>query len=365
VSVRTLARAALLALALLPAGAFAATADDGRSDAGRTGRPPSPAPLTQLRPAPATPLPTLAPHTAVDIGRAPVRKELVIFVPGYGTNGSDSDRDFAALKRIFPADRYDVIRFGDDRAFPFDAYGSLDVSAATLTAQIRSAGKTYTDIHLVSHSMGGNVVDRAFSSGLSAADGVRTDIAIAAPHNGATYATVPTVLLPLLGPVSDIVRAAAVLVARDPDSPAARDLATFRPVPPPAGIVRLDVSLATDGVVNARDARDPGVTQRLYLPTSPLDVLDGHGGSLRSLEIRNLVYDTIRLRRIPEDDRGMLAILLAPPLWDAAERAWITLLALAAVAAVAIAAARLLPACRYVIDRVALSCREFLRRRGR
>src|SRR6266576_319587 len=129
-------------------------------------------------------------------------------------------------------------------------------------------------------AMGGAVVDRAFDDGLSAKDGVRTYIAIAAPHSGADFARVPTAVLPLIGPVRDIVRAGATLVARDPESAAARDLATARPIAPPQGVVRLDLSLSTDGFVNRYDAIDPGVDQRVFLPASPGEFLDGHGGSL-------------------------------------------------------------------------------------
>jgi hypothetical protein len=370
-SVIALVRAVVIALALLPAaGALTASADDGRSPAGQTGRPPSPSPvpLTQLRPGSSTPPPALLrsfepdPPGPVEL-RPPSAKELVIFVGGYGS--TQDDRAFDVLRARFPSDRFDVVRFGDDPRFPYDTYGPIDTSAAALTAQIRAAAATHSDVHIVSHSMGGNVVDRAFASGLSAADGVRTDIAIAAPHNGAVFAKVPTSVLGLIGPVRDIVRAIAVTITRDPDTHAARDLATTRPIAPPPGVVRLDLSLATDGLVNMHDALDPGVQQRVYLPASPAEALDGHGGSLTNKEIGGVIAETIATRQIPADHRDVLTLLLAPIVWDYSERAWVTVLMLAALGALSLAAVRFLPGCRYVIDRVALKCREYLRTRGR
>src|SRR3989475_13302329 len=115
--------------------------------------------------------------------RRPPRSTLfpytTLFRSGYGSQVND--RAFDDLAARFPADRYDVRRLGDDPHFPYDTYGPLDASAAALTDQIRAVGPRYGGINIVSHSMGGAVVDRAFDDGLSAKDGVRTYVAIAAP----------------------------------------------------------------------------------------------------------------------------------------------------------------------------------------
>src|SRR5207245_5367435 len=122
--------------------------------------------------------------------------------------------------------------------------------------------------------MGGVVADRAFADGLSSSHGVAVSVAIASPHSGSKYARVSTAALPLVTPVADIIRAEAVKYSSDPQSLAANDLASFRPVRPPAGVARLDLSLANDVLVSSEDSRDPGVQQRLYLPQVHIDIRD-------------------------------------------------------------------------------------------
>ena len=239
-------------MALLPAsGALTAFADDGRPLPSPAGRPPSPIPFpaSELRPTEIQHGTAPSPAGQVGPGLGIARqKELVIFVGGYGSQADDGG--FDQLAANFDPRRFDVVRFGADPRFRYDTYDSIDRSAAALTDEIRTIGSGYSGVNIVSHSMGGAVVDRAFANGLSAADGVRTDVAIAGPHSGDDFARAPTVILPWLGPVKEIVRAAGVAVARDPQSAAARDLASTRPVAPPRGVVRLDVSLATDGFVS-------------------------------------------------------------------------------------------------------------------
>jgi hypothetical protein len=311
-------------------------------------------------------MPTLAPD--VRELRVPARaaarpKELVLFVGGYGSRANDGA--FDVLRARFPTERYDVRRLGEDPRFPYDTYGSIDTSAAVLTKEIREVAPHYAAVNIVSHSMGGNVVDRAFANGLSAGDGVRTYVAIAAPHSGADFARVPTAVLPLITPVKDIVRAVAVAGARDPESVAARDLATARPIRPPAGVVRLDVSLATDGIVNQYDARDPGVQQRIFLPASLHELVDGHGGSLVNQQIADLVVETVRTHRVPPDRRDPLTILLAPLLWNRETWVWRMVLLFVTLAALTLCAIRFVPFCRPAIDRLNALCGRFLRSVGR
>jgi hypothetical protein len=351
-----LLRGSIVALALLSAGGFAASADDGRP------------PLTELRPGEirSSPAPSFAPGSDlfVETLRAPAqKKELVLFVGGYGSQPNDGAFDELAAR--FSPDRYDVRRLGDDPRFPYDTYGGLDANAQVLTNEIRTVGPDYTAVNVVTHSMGGAVTDRAFANGLSSADGVRTYIAIAGPHSGADYARAPAFVLPIIGPVKDIVRAGAVVAARDPESAAIRDLATARPVRPPAGVARVDVSLATDGLVNEFDARDPGVPQRLFLPATPREVLDGHGGSLVNREVADLVVETIRTHQVPPDRRDLVTRLVAPVLWDKETQIWRQLLAVITMTALCLYVARSIPFCRGAIDQLNTWCRQFLRSRGR
>lgn len=371
---RALLRAWLLALALLPAGAVVtALADDGRPPGPEeVGHPATaiPVPVSGLRPSEietlAVPTPSIAPLSTDPLGLPRAvsnRKELVLFVGGYGSENDDGA--FATLAARFPHDRYDVRRLGDDPRYPYDTYGPLDASADSLTDEIRAAAPRYTAINIVSHSMGGAVVDRAFDDGLSAKDGVRTYIAIAGPHSGADFARVPTAVLPLIAPVRDIVRAGATLVARDPESPAARDLATARPITPPQGVVRLDLSLSTDGFVNRYDAIDPGVDQRVFLPASPGELLDGHGGSLTNNEIGEVIVETIREHRLPPDRRDGTTRLIAPLVWDRSTSIWRFILLAITLGAIALWFARFLPGWGVPIERANALSRAFLRSIGR
>jgi hypothetical protein len=366
-----LVRGAFIALALLSAGRFAASADDGRpATPSGTGQPPTPSavPLTELRPSEirAAPVSTVAPDAdlVIETMRAPERKkELVLFVGGYGSQVNDGAFDVLAAQ--FPSDRYDVRRLGDDPRFPYDTYGSVDANARVLTDEIRTVGASYSAVNVVSHSMGGVVTDRAFANGLSAADGVQTYVAIAGPHSGADYARAPAFVLPIVGPVKDIVRAPAVALARDPESQAVRDLATARPIRPPVGVARLDVSLATDGLVNEFDARNPGVPQRLFLPASPRELLDGHGGSLVNREIADLIVETVRTHEVPPDRRDPVTRLLAPIVWNRETQVWRNVLALLTLSALFLYTVRWIPYCRSAMDQLNAWCRRFIRSRGR
>jgi hypothetical protein len=371
VSLGLLLRASVLALVLLSAGGLAANADDGRPPAPTgTGHPraSSPVPLTELRPSEirTAPLQTTDPEFGplAEPLRAPAqKKELVLFVGGYGSQANDGAFDTLAAR--FPPNRYDVRRLGDDPRFPYDTYGGVDANARVLTDEIRTIGADYVAVNIVTHSMGGVVTDRAFANGLSSADGVRTYVAIAAPHSGADYARAPALILPIIGPVKDIVRAGAVAAARDPESAAVRDLAMARPIRPPVGVARLDVSLATDGLVNEFDARDPGVSQRVYLPATPRELADGHGGSLENRDIADLIVETVRTHEVPPDRRDPITRLVAPLLWDQETQLWRRLLLLVTFAALCLYAARFIPFCAGAVDWLNRWCGRFLRSRGR
>ena len=90
------------------------------------------------------------------------------------------------------------------------------------------------------------------------------------------------------------------------DSDAVIDLAAARPVPPPSGVLRLDLRESTDVLVTERDARDPGVTSRIL--NGPFE---GHGGILSDPRAIEQTVRTITERRVPAEDRGRIAILAA------------------------------------------------------
>ena len=370
-SLRVFIRGTLAGIALASAGGLIALADDGRppSPTG-AGHPPIATgfPATDLRPTDVrrAPIPTLTVEfTPIPISVRPPAptKELVLFVGGYGSDADDGA--FDQLKARFPADRYEVRRFGSDPRFAYDTYGSIDTSARALTEEIRTLGSDYAGVNLVSHSMGGVVVDRAFAGGLSAGDSVKTFIAIAAPHSGTDFARAPTRVLPMIEPVSNIVRAAAAMAARDPDSAAVRDLATARPIPPPVGVARLDITLATDGFVNEDDGRDPGVPLRIFLPANPAEVIDGHGGSLVNREIGDLVVETVRTHAVPPDNRNAVTKLLAPIIWDRETRFWRGILFAVTGLAIGLCVLRLVHPLGRVIGAINALCGRFLRPNGR
>src|SRR5882762_4597036 len=107
----------------------------------------------------------------------------------------------------------------------------------------------------------------------------------------------------------------------------------WRPIHAPAGVARVDASLATDGLVNEFDARDPGVPQRVFLPASLRELVDGHGGSLVNRQIADLVVETVRMHEVPPDRRDPITRLLAPILWDQETRLWRRFLLVAALGA--------------------------------
>src|SRR5207245_1112905 len=79
---------------------------------------------------------------------------------------------------------YHVERLGADPANPYDSYQHLDTSADALIKEVRSKAASYPGgVHIISHSGGAGVVDRAFAKGLSAADGVRSFQAVAPPQD--------------------------------------------------------------------------------------------------------------------------------------------------------------------------------------
>ena len=293
-----------MAWAALPALALVASADEGPPlppvEAGPPLRPPS----TVLRAAVTAP-PAPTPSVRASGTSAAPKRELIVLVGGLGTDKQPGDNPFTKLQDRIPNDTYDVKRFGTDFGV-YHTYDSIDENAEHLRDGIRSLSGGYDSVHIVTHSLGGNIADRAFALGLSSGDGVTTYVAWSAPHDGAHAAGIARAALTLSGLARADTRDVAVWAdLHDPESAAVRDLARIRAVAPPLGVVRLDLRLATDELVSASDARDPGVESRVLLPTTLRD-WEGHGGILENDEALDLTLATIRQKAVPVDDRGVL-----------------------------------------------------------
>ena len=290
---RALIGATLLAWVALPALALVALADEDPPlppvDAGPPLRPP----LTVLRAVERAPSASAAPNGP--------QKELIVLVGGYASE--EETYVFDAVRARARARGYDVVEFGRDVGH-YDTFGAIDASAVELRDTVRTLSTGYGGVHLVTHSMGGNVADRAFDLGLSASDGVTTYVAWATPHDGVHAAEQAQSWLAVSGPAREDTRAFAKAVLRDPDTAAVRDMARLHASAPPPGVVRLDLRLATDGLVSTADARDPGVASRILLPRSVAEV-EGHGGILQSEQAFDLTIATIRSRAVPPDERGL------------------------------------------------------------
>jgi hypothetical protein len=261
--------------------------------------------------APPAPTPSVVASGTV----AGLKRELIVLVGGLGTDKRPGDDPFKELQARIPNDRYDVVRFGTDFGV-YGTYDPIDDNARHLRDGIRSLSAGYDSVHIVTHSLGGNVADRAFALGLSSGDGVTTYVAWSAPHDGAHAAGMARTALTLSGPARADTRDVAVWAdLHDPESAAVRDLARIRAVAPPPGVVRLDLRLATDELVSASDARDPGVESRVLLPTTLRD-WEGHGGILENGEALDLTLATIKQKAVPVDDRGVLLRVAAQVVSD-------------------------------------------------
>lgn len=291
----TFLRAICVAVALLPAaGAFPAAGDDGPPrEVGATVRPAR----TILRP---IERPELAPERVARSSD----KEVVILVAGIGSAASDATWD-ALIARLRTDPRYEIRRFGADPAYPYDTLGRLSDNADALTAEVRDLAIRYHGVHLVAHSMGGAVVDTAFARGLSANDGVQTYIALASPHDGSTPARFAQIVALDAGGAAPEARAIASFAQeRDITGPATVDLARLHARPGAAGVARLDLRMASDFTVIARDAAAPGVDSRILAPRGAGAWLDGHGAVTRDSRALDLVTTTIARRAPPADARG-------------------------------------------------------------
>jgi hypothetical protein len=154
--------------------------------------------------------------------------------------------------------------------------------------------------------MGGVVADRAFDLGLSRDDGVVTYVSWSAPHSGSDAARAMTVTRALTGGAGAAFREGLLWLQMESDSPAVRDLARARPIPPPPGVTRLDLRESTDVLVTERDARDPGVTSRILT-----HAIEGHGDILKDPDAIDQTMRTIVMRRVPPDERSRALLMAA------------------------------------------------------
>jgi hypothetical protein len=234
-------------------------------------------------------------------------RELIVLVGGYQSCACPDDRTFEALRgRLAGDERFDVVRFGTDPRFPYDTFGPIATSATNLRDHIRALAPGYDGVHIVTHSMGGVVADQAFANGLSSTDGVVSYVSWAAPHSGSDAARAFVLAADASGGGGGPLREGLLWLRMESDSPAVRDLALARPVPPPAGVVRLDLRAGSDALVTARDAEDPGVPSRTLVGG-----IDGHGGILRDPLALDLTLRTIGERRVPPEERPGAVVALA------------------------------------------------------
>lgn len=306
---RRLVLSAATALALLPALASAAAADPG---CGGVGKPP----CTILRPvaAPA--------HRWVDVA-APV---CVVAVGGLGSRGDDRFFEpLLDLARVASDGRpIQPYRFGLDRAdrYPYDTSGAIDRSASRLRGLLRDLSDECFSVSVVAHSMGGVVADRAFSMGVSAADGVTGYVALSSPHNGAFAARALRLGVELDDTFASVASGAArALGLQDPTSAAVRDLAERRAPRPPRGIEVVRQRLVHDLTVLRGDLVDRRYDTREYLPGS-LQEIDGHGGILSNALARDVALTVIRDRRVPTDPRSAAEIVTTGAVSMAIEEKW-------------------------------------------
>ena len=298
------ARAAvfLVALAGLTLASGRAVLADEHACTASPGRPA----CTILRPPPSPPrtVPLLAPECIVTVG-------------GLASDNDDAARDhdtFGSLTAPFASDpRYEVHRFGSlgehPEAFPYDTDGAISVNGHVLRDFVRDLSGRCSAIDIVTHSMGGVVADRAFSLGLSAADGVATYLPIAAPHNGAMLARTARGLIELDASFAEATHLLATATSLpDLTSTAVRDLALTHAPLPLRDITTVRQRRADDAMVYLPDNWDRRVDVRDRLPDA---LTDGHGGSLADREIVATSAQVIRSHAVPPDDRSLAYRALA------------------------------------------------------
>lgn len=279
---------ALTLATLLIAGPFAtAAAADGAMCTAAPGRPA----CTILRPVDAPPA----------RGSAPMSGECVVIVGGLGSPTDNSDEGFfgAALGDVADDERFRTIRFGVDQG-SYDTTGDISRSGEELRSVLDGASDECGSVHLLAHSMGGVVADRALSKSTR---GIATYVALSSPHNGANAARAIRPAIEADALFAAGARLAAVAAgAHDPTAEAVRDLARARAPRPARAEAAVRLRIVTDALVLRRDNHDRRVDFREYLPVS-LEQSEGHGEIVHHPVAQGVVRDTITRHRAPDDAR--------------------------------------------------------------
>lgn len=191
----------------------------------------------------------------------------------------------------------------DISVLDYDALGTIAVAAEALRGHVERISASCAAVHIVAHSMGGVVADRAFSKGLSSDDRVVTYVPLASPHNGSNMARQICGIGEVDETYTELLRAVAALLDQpDPTAPAICDLAQVKAPRPPRGVSTARVRLVTDPLVLRRDHVAPYRDVRELLPEAPAEI-EGHGGILRSQQAQVLVRGSIAARAVPPDLR--------------------------------------------------------------
>lgn len=290
----------------------ALTGATASADGGVCGLPDGRPACTILRP--------LAVHATRERMSVGWEQECIVVVGGLGspTDGSDAGFFREALGEVGDDPHFQLIRFGVDEGL-YDTTGGISRSGAALRQVIRRNASACDAIHLLAHSMGGAVVDRALSK-LEPADlGIATYIAMSSPHNGANGARAVRPALEASPTVAAAASAAADLVNfHDPTKDAVRDLARIAAPRPTRDVAAVRLRLVTDPIVLRRDNYDRRVDVREYPAESVDQVRDGHGGIVRNALAQQILRETIVTHRTPPDTRSPSEITAAA---DASERA--------------------------------------------
>lgn len=270
--------------------------------------------------------------------------ECVVVVGGLGSRPEDLEPFFApVLAGLGAADGdlpYRIAYFGIEQGdrHPFAPFGAIGLNADNLRGLVRDLADECSATHVVAHSMGGAIADRALSMGLSANDGVVTYLPISSPHNGSLAARA----LRLGVELDDRYASAVGAIARrtglhDPTSDAVRDLGRRPRSPRPPRVATVRQRVVTDLIVLRGDTVDRRVDVREYLPGS-LPEWEGHGGAVANEHVRRVVQSTLRKHRAPADHRSPVELRSAALASRLVEHYWSGLIAAAGLALADIAA---------------------------
>lgn len=287
---RPLLTALAAVIALAQAGAMTASADGGACGA-----------------VPGRPVCTILRPVAVPASRQPAltSQECVVIVGGLAspTDGTDAPFFTSVLGDIGADPHFRLVRFGVDGG-AYDTTGAISRNAEELRSLIHGLGAECQATHVLAHSMGGAVADRALSKGDPAAEGVVTYVALASPHNGSLGARAVRVGVEL----DDTFAAAAHELAsrtglHDPTSDAVRDLAPRKRPRPPHDVATVRERMVTDLTVLRQDNVDRRYDVREYRVGSFAE-LEGHSGIVHNRHARQVVEHTIRTHGVPPEERS-------------------------------------------------------------